>query len=296
MQDTKVVAVLFLCGVALAQVPAFEVASIKPSGPPIQGTPFIAGMFGGPGTRDPELVVAQNYSLLNFLEEGYDVHGKDQIVGPDWLKTVKFDVTAKAPRGATREQFRLMIQNLLAERFGLKAHMDTKEVPGWELVVAKSGARLNSAASDAATGALLASSAAPDDMPLVPRALPGAVLGLAADGFPIIPPGGMARAMGGRNRENWSHKSMDQFASEIWFDAGRPVKNATGLQGEYDFSLYWYRECSNCTDGKGEIDSLPSSPDFGSALKQQLGLALVPSKSQIDVLVIDHIERTPTEN
>ena len=89
---------------------------------------------------------------------------------------------------------------------------------------------------------------------------------------------------------------MDEFASEIWLDAGRPVKNVTRLKGQYDFSLYWYRDCGNCTDGKGEIDNLSPGPDFGAALKQQLGLELVPSKSQIEVLVIDHAERMPSEN
>jgi uncharacterized protein (TIGR03435 family) len=290
------VGILFLCGVAAPQNPSFEAASIKPSATPVQGTPFIAGMFGGPGTRDPELVTAQNFSLLNLLEEAYNVNGKYQVAGPEWLTTAQFNVMARVPPGATRGEFRLMIQNLLAERFGLKAHTEKKEVPGWDLVVAKNGPRLSPSASDTATEASAAAFGAADDKPLVPRVLPGPVVGLAADGFPIIPPGATKRSMGGRNRGNWSHKSMDEFASEIWFDAGRPVKNITGLKGEYDFSLYWYRECSNCTDGKGEIDDLPPSPDFGSALKQQLGLAIEPSRSQIDVLVIDHIERMPTQN
>src|SRR5580658_10452954 len=117
------------CGVAasfaprlivFAQQPAFEVASVKPT-PPANATRPRGRFTGGPGSKDPERIDVQAYSMLGLLLTAYDV--KDyQISGPSWIKDTRFDIQAKVPPGATRAQSDVMLQNLLVERFGLKIH------------------------------------------------------------------------------------------------------------------------------------------------------------------------------
>jgi uncharacterized protein (TIGR03435 family) len=91
-------------------------------------------MKGGPGTGDPGRVSIENYPLESLILEAYDIR-TFQITGPDWLignfgpTAARFDVTATIPPGATREQFRQMLQDLLAKRFKLAIHHEMKEMP-----------------------------------------------------------------------------------------------------------------------------------------------------------------------
>src|ERR1039457_5492305 len=110
-------------------------------------------MSGGPGTPDPGQLTYTNVSLKNILTNAYNVKGY-QLSGPKWLDSERFDITAKIPMGATKEQFQLMLQNLLAERFKLTLHHETKELPMYALVVGKGGSKLKeSVEDDAAAGA-----------------------------------------------------------------------------------------------------------------------------------------------
>ena len=106
----------------------FEVASVKPAEPSAMGMIRVQ-MRGGPGTPDPGQLTYTNVSLKNVLTNAYGVKGY-QINGPKWLDSERFDITAKIPKGATKEQFKLMLQNLLAERFKLTLHHETKEQIG----------------------------------------------------------------------------------------------------------------------------------------------------------------------
>ncbi len=109
------------------EAPAFEVASIKQAAPQPAGMMRVM-MRGGPGTPDPGQLTFSNVTLKNVLMNAYDVKGY-QIQGPGWLDTERYDITAKIPKGASKEQFRLMLQNLLAERFKVGLHRETKEMP-----------------------------------------------------------------------------------------------------------------------------------------------------------------------
>src|SRR5450759_4338978 len=142
-------------GQAAAESPAFEVASIKPAEPQTTGR-ISVGMHGGPGTPDPGQITYTNVSLKNVLLNAYGVKGY-QINGPKWLDSERFDIVAKIPKGATKETFKLMLQNLLAERFKLTLHHETKELPMYALVVGKGGSKLKESVEDDAT----ASGAAP---------------------------------------------------------------------------------------------------------------------------------------
>src|SRR5947207_312669 len=125
------------CGAAFGQAsPSFEVASVKPAEAPSTPGMLRVGMRGGPGTPDPGQITYSNVSLKNVIMNAYNVKGY-QITGPKWLDSERFDIVAKVPKGATKEEFRLMLQNLLAERFKLSLHHESKELPIYGLVVGK---------------------------------------------------------------------------------------------------------------------------------------------------------------
>jgi len=126
----------------------FEVISIKPSAPDPTG---MTRVQGGIDSDDPTQVTYRNVAVVNLLTRAYGPHAHWQIVGPDWLDNVdvRFDVLAKIPPGTTKEQFAVMMQNLLTDRFGLKLHHETKKFKAWNLVVAKSGAKLKPASPEA---------------------------------------------------------------------------------------------------------------------------------------------------
>lgn len=115
----------------------FEVASVKPSPPPVGGM-LMVRMSGGPGRPDPTLFTCENCSLSNLITIAYGIQHY-QLSGVDWLQASMFDVNAKVPKGATQDQFKLMLQSLLADRFKLAVHHESKDLPVYELVVAKGG-------------------------------------------------------------------------------------------------------------------------------------------------------------
>ena len=123
------------------QSPQFEVVSVRPSAPDDGGPRGVDEATGGPGTGNPTRFRATNMSISGLVMRGYGVR-RFQVIGPDWLNTTRFEVNAKVPAGATREQFRLMLQGFLAERFGMLAHRETRESQVFELVQAKSGHKL----------------------------------------------------------------------------------------------------------------------------------------------------------
>jgi uncharacterized protein (TIGR03435 family) len=117
-----------------APLPAFEVASVKPAPPPVGG--YNSSMNMSPGR-----LTATNVSIKKLMVHAYDV--KDyQIAGPDWLGTVVYSVTASMPADTTREDLMLMMQRLLADRFQLAFHRETREMPVYELIAGKAGPKL----------------------------------------------------------------------------------------------------------------------------------------------------------
>jgi uncharacterized protein (TIGR03435 family) len=296
-----------LSAIALAQTPdsqvVFEVASIK-AAPPSNGQRMFFGAKGGPGTQDPGRWSAENYTLLDLLTQAYDVN-RYQVTGPDWLGSERFNITAKIPGGATKEQFRLMLQNLLIERFKLAVHRDKKETQVYELVVAKNGPKLKEAEPQ------------PADAPPPGRGPGGPPrITFNSDGSPQFPPGrGSMMIMSGRGaRMRQSNESMADFAKMLQNQLGHPVTDATGLKGKYDFELAWSPGAGGMM-GRGMMLPAPPPPPGGgaappgdapamedsgptlmSAIQDQLGLKLEPKKGSVEMIVIDHIEKIPTEN
>jgi uncharacterized protein (TIGR03435 family) len=251
---------------ALAQGPGFEVASIKPAPPPSQGRMMVGVK------RDAGRVTYSGMPLKMLITTAYRVKPY-QVSGPGWLDSERFEIVAKLPEGANAEQIPEMLQALLAERFGLKLHRETKELPVLALVVGKNGPKLEEV-----------------DAP-------------PAAASPSLGQGGMMRMEPGKLTAQ--RVKLDGFAGMISNMVGRPVIDETGLTGFYNFTLEFSPEdMANMKGGvmrmagPSEAGPAPEAAPGGSIFQsvQKLGLKLEPRKAPIEFLVVDHVEKTPTEN
>jgi uncharacterized protein (TIGR03435 family) len=273
---------------------AFEVASIK-SSPPPDGR----GMRVGCPASDPGRIACTNINLANLVTMAYGI-AHYQLVGLSLSDSDRFEIAVKIPAGATKDQIKLMWQTLLAERFKLAVHREKKEVPVYELVVAKGGPKMQESVEEPPTSSDTAPAPPMRDGP--PK--------LDKDGFPDLPPGrGTSMAMmNGKARWRATKETTGMLASMLGTQLSQPVTDATGLKGKYDFTLSWVTGSFGGGRG-GAAVSQPeggsplagmSEPDDGptlfSAVQSQLGLKLEQKKGSIEVLVVDHAERMPTEN
>jgi bla regulator protein blaR1 len=243
-------------------VPAFEVASIKPSGPDVSSQMM---MF------TPDGISIKGFPLQLILREAFHVEN-DHIVGaPEWVKTTHFDIDAKvAAEDAPKlkdlkfEQRGGMLVQLLEERFKLKYHHETREMQIYSLVVAKGGSRLKPTVPD----------------PASPGAKKGSRMTLGS-------PGNL-EAQG---------TGMPVLAHMLSRELGRTVVDKTGLTGDYDYSLKWKPDdappaSAGAPGGSGQEEESASAagPTLFTALEEQLGLKLESGKGPVDVIVIDHVE------
>ena len=245
----------------------------------------------GPGSKDPSRINWNNIPLMPVLWLAYDVKAY-QISGPDWLNFANFDIVATIPQGATREQFRLMLQNLLAERFKLALHHAQKENTAYVLSVGKSGIKFRQPNEETAELSKETPAASPK-----PGAGPSAVK-RDANGFPVLPtPRGtiITVMVGGRARILAHQETMSAFVTRLGNQLGAPVTDGTNLKGRYDFSVVYKQDAMGGSPASTPAAEPDADPNIFCAM-QQLGLKLVPKKGMIDVLVIDRIEKDPTGN
>jgi uncharacterized protein (TIGR03435 family) len=262
----------------------FDAASVKAALPPDGRGGRRVGMTGGPGTDTPGRINFENIGLGAVIGKAYDVKYY-QISGPGWFESERFNIIATVPPGTTKEQFRRMLQNLLADRFKLTLHKESKEMSIYSLTVARNGPKLKKAAPDPPPEANDAADAAPKSE---------GKLAADADGYPALRPGMTMAIMStpaGPRARLANRDDMEWLAGMLSGQLGRPVVDATGLNSKYDISLYWIpqRPDSIAADD-------PNGPDLISALQQQLGLTLEPKKGPIEVLIVDHAEKAPTAN
>lgn len=258
---------------------SFEVASIKPAAP-MQSGRIMIGMRGGPGTDDPGQMTFTNASIEDLILSAYDVKSY-QVTGPNWLETARFDVNAKVPAGATKAESRIMLQHLLAERFKLVLHRSTKEASIYALLVAKNGPKLKESAAEQVNQ-------------------PGTVRGGMT----------MMVAPGGRMRMVAQGTTLPKLVDALGMQVDRPIVDMTGLTGTYDITLEFAPDPAILQSKMAAMGMPPPPPDGGSpsvqdngplatiftALPEQLGLRLEARKGPVELLVIDSVEKTPTEN
>jgi uncharacterized protein (TIGR03435 family) len=297
---TAIAALVFAGGFTYAQdaapTPTFEVASVKPAAPP-DGRGYAVRATGIPGTpygKDPGRFTAENYSLPNLIMLAYDIPPY-RLSGGDELHLVMFNIQAKMPVDATKEQFQLMLQDLLAQRFGLKVHWVSRQMNMYELVVAKSGSKLKAGAPDPPSES---------DPPESPRKDAGGPPKRTPDGFPIPPPGNQRwmAIMGSKGAMRGHNETAAEMASAFSIQIASPVTDATGLTGKYDYTIFWSaratRGLMTAAPAEGALPAAaePDGPSLFVALQDQLGLKLEARKGPVQVLVVDHVDRTPTEN
>jgi len=272
---------------------SFEVASVKPSPPVDPNKGIRVGCTGGPGTKDPTRWTCQNMTVSNLISNAYNLSRYQMPDQPGIFDADRYEITAKLPESTTREQFREMQRSLLKERFKLTVHFEKKEMPGFELVLAKGGPKLKEAEPPKPT---------PEDTP--PPVISSA--NRNKEGFPIIPRGGRGMIMV-NGKASWGSPdaTVEQIATMLGGQLNRPVTDATGLSGKYEVVLMWSAEnamrgpaiAAQGPDSGAPIAAEPDGgPSLPTAIQDQLGLKLQPKRTPVDVLVIDHVEKAPTEN
>jgi uncharacterized protein (TIGR03435 family) len=260
--------------------PKFEVAAIRPS-PPRTSVQSARGCNGGPGTSNPGRWTC-NESLSNLIRSAYQLKGY-QFTFPDWMVIDSFEIEATIPAGTAKEQMPLMIRNLLAERFKLAAHLDKKEMQIYDMTAGKDGPKFKEWV---------------DEPPLADADRPRPGVGPRSVDIRIPSNADAVLSFGAEGRKaRKSKETMDAFAAWLSSSLDRPVIDATGLTGTYKIMLDYVME-QQYAPGRGPADPPPlaAGPTLLKAVESQLGLDLKSKKGMIDVLVIDHIEKTPTEN
>jgi uncharacterized protein (TIGR03435 family) len=253
-----------------AQAQRLEVASVKASAPPVAGGNAATVVSGGPGSSDPTLARFDNIDLFSLVTMAYGV-ARFQLSAPEWLNTTRFDINARIPEGSTVEQYRLMLQNLLAERFKLALHHETREMQTYELVLAKGGTKLKELPDDP-------NSTEPGLQPPSRWASP--------------PPGALNRGVSIRA----PRQTTEWLAATLSGLLQRPVTDAAGLKGRYDIRLTYSPIASAPPSAADVPEATDPGPSLAQQLQEQLGLKLSPKKGPVDVLVVDHMEKSPTED
>ena len=236
-------------GQPAAPRPEFEVASIK------SAPPQAPGRVSTRMSADPGRLTYTNVSLSDVIGQAYRVQ-QNQISGPPWLDSERFDITAKIPAGVAKDQIPQMFQALLAERFKLAFHREKKELPIYTLVAAKSGTRLQKAASST-----------------------GLSIGTNPKGAHVT----------GQVSIQWL---SDYLSTRL----GREVLDQTELDGVYAVALTWVPDPAEEPGSLNGSAPAAPGPSLFTALQEQLGLKLVATRGPVEVLVIDHVEESPTEN
>jgi uncharacterized protein (TIGR03435 family) len=252
----------------------FEVASVKLAGPQSQ-----RGSSGGPGTSDPERYSYRSADLQDLIAIAYDVD-YFQISSKVPLEQNRFDLVAKIPSGTTKEQFRVMLQNLTIERFHLRAHVESREYPAYELVIAKGGPRLPDAAAGASTSQSRSASQE-SEFPELPPDRPG----LASRH--TVNSGNLMVRMRARQ------EPLSAFADWLQPPDRRKVVDKTGLSGTYDFTFEYSYPLPGAVHDVAEPSAIP---DLFTALQQQLGLQLVNKKLPFRTVVVESVDKLPAEN
>ena len=231
-----------------------------------------------------------NSTIQIVITQAYGVQNYQLVDVPPWVSSERYDIAARPPEGTfTQDQRREMIRALLADRFGLKAHMETRELPSYALVKArpdgKPGPDLKPPALDCtkvrADRAAAQKAAGPNAPPVMIRSDEMTPCGMATG--PASGGGVLFRAQG---------IAMPQFARMMQLYVDRPLFDRTGLAGEFDLEVSFLPERRDAF-GAGPVrpDQPVDTPAIFTALQERLGLKLDATRGPVEVLVIDSIER-----
>jgi len=259
-----------------APAPAFDVASVRENTSDTQG-----GGISGP---TPGRFTVTNIPLRFIILDAFQLRDHQLIGAPDWTFTARYDVVATYPPGTmpTAALVRQMVQRLLADRFRLVTHVETREMPLFALVLAR---------RDGRPGAQLVRSNTNCEQWLAEgRPQMG-----AGGRSPVAPGGARPACMMWTSRQmlTGGTRTIQQLTASLQSLTGRPVVDRTGLTGTFDIDLQWAGDAPAAPLNGPPLSA--DAPSFFTALEEQLGLKLEPGRGPFDVLVVDAIERA-TEN
>jgi uncharacterized protein (TIGR03435 family) len=306
MKRLEVIVVTALSGSPLFAQPAvmhpgaeevrFEVASVKPS----------RVDHVEPSLRSsPKRLQWTNVSLRELIKRAYDLPDY-QINGPSWIADYRYDVAANIPPPRTPERLRLMLQDLLRERFGLRVHRQSQAVQGYRLTIAKGGSKLTPAKTSPKLTVPPKEGRGADTGPRAPRML--APLGKDRAGFPILPEGVTEAVNFETGQTRWAVRAspINALLGLVHAETGLPTLDSTGLDGTYDMRLEWVTQkrpsiSPDVLDRRPELAKIvePGERDgesFAAALKRQLGLDLRAERIPSVVLVVDYAIKVPAAN
>ena len=304
------VAIILSAGPLLAQTPTFEVASVKPS-EPITPAMVASGKLHAGMKIDGKRVDIGNFGLMQLICKAYDVKAY-QVTGPSWLKTEglsgqRFDIVANLPEGATKEQVPQMLQALLAERFKLAIHRESKDQAAYAMVVGKGGLKIEESQPPAASPDASAPNPAVtgSSSVIVSQTKGGAVVSDGAGKQQKMTPSPDGKSM----RLEMSGFTMAEFAEGLTPLVDHPIVDMTGLTGKYEATLdLSMQDVLNAARAAGAAVPAPAADpskpadaasDPGGSIFtsiQALGLKLESRKSPMTFIVVDRVEKMPTEN
>jgi uncharacterized protein (TIGR03435 family) len=277
--------------------PKFEVASIKASDPnaagPLGQIPLIRPQGGG-------RLSAANVSLRLLIRMSYGLQEFQIVGGPAWQTSQKFDIVAKGEDGATTEQLMPMVKTLLADRFKLKTHTETREMPISTLLVARDDGRLGPNLKPS-TADCASAQAQAEQRKRAEAILKGGAAAIAdARPKPGEPPACGIAPFGGANGAGLraTGQTLVPVVQILTQAIGRPVYDKTGLPGRYDYELTFDPEVMLRIASQAGVNlppgaaNLPPSdnPSLLTAIREQLGLRLENDRGPVEVLVIDSAE------
>lgn len=275
----------------------FDVASVKQnkSGRFPAGDPPTTNVLLGPGdiySPNGGLLSATNYPLTSYIQFAYKLPANQMLSLspqlPKWATTERFDIQARAQGNPTKNQMRLMMQALLADRFKLAIHTESRQLPVFALVLVKSGK--------------LGPQLRPhlDDPPCAPQLVVGSGDTIGG-GYPVACGGIIPIEPSKDGHMRLAARNVALTASTLtgYGNLNRPVLDRTGLEGTFDFFFEYAPDqppgvsgaATNTANGPSE----PSGPTFLEALRDQLGLKLDSQTGPVETVVLDHIEE-PSEN
>ena len=254
---------------AQSSAPRFDVASVNPT----LGSSGMQLWNVMPSGR----FIATNSQLRGVIVNAYGVTHDRLLGGPDWINSDRFDIQASAPAGTSESTMLTMLQTLLADRFGLVLRREAREMAVYSLVIASNDRRIDKSLLPVDCKATGTES----------KALVGKGDARACSWLLTRKPGtGMSTYQSGG-------VTLDELAKTLGQRVGRPVINRTGLAGEFQFELSWLQDLqAGAADAPAAANAGPS---LFTALQEQLGLKLESSRSPVEMLVIESVER-PTPN
>jgi uncharacterized protein (TIGR03435 family) len=246
-----ILAILTTCRLMAQNVPPeFDVASVKPN----QANDGHTSV-----DRNGGVLRMGNVTLKYCITFAYSVTDS-QVSGPGWIDSEKYDIVAKEPFGASTGQQPLMLRALLADRFKLAFHRETKELSVYGLVIAKNGPKIK------------------NDPP-----------GGTGDGSRSSSPGHLTST-------GTTMAQLATFLAGPRAALGRPVVDKTGLNGVFSFTLDWTPDSLGGETGGMSQKEAKQAPALLTAVQEQLGLRLEVQKAPVEILIVDRAEKVPTAN